>query len=98
MPSVWTHGVWTVKPGREDEFVAAWRAMARSAVAELDPPGEPHLLRDRERPNVFRSFGSWADADTIERFRAEIGSRVGKMDGLLESFETFTLDEVYPGD
>jgi hypothetical protein len=96
MPSVWTHGVWTVKPGREDEFVAAWR--------ELVPVGarlgsdDPKLLRDRERPNVFRSFGSWADVETIERFRGEIGSRVGKMDDLLESFETFTLDEVYPGD
>jgi hypothetical protein len=26
MAKIWTHGIWTVKPGREDEFVAAWRA------------------------------------------------------------------------
>jgi hypothetical protein len=33
MARIWTHGVWTVKPGHEDEFVEAWRAMA-GAVAE----------------------------------------------------------------
>ena len=22
--SMWTHGVWTVKPGHEEEFVARW--------------------------------------------------------------------------
>jgi hypothetical protein len=96
MARIWTHGVWTVKPGHEDEFVAAWR--------ELVPLGaglgsaDPILLRDRERRNVFRSFGPWPDLDAIARFRAEIGPRVGAMDHLLESFETFTLDEVYPGE
>jgi hypothetical protein len=26
MGDVWTHGIWTVRPGREDDFVRAWRA------------------------------------------------------------------------
>jgi heme-degrading monooxygenase HmoA len=94
MPSLWTHGVWTVKPGREDEFVEAWREMARAAVAEFDPPGRPHLLRDRERPNVFRSFGPWNDAETVERFRASIRPRLDEIGELTESIEFFVLDEV----
>ena len=97
MARVWTHGVWTVRPGREDEFMAAWKAMAEQAMSEFDPPGRPHLLRDRERSNVFRSFGPWNSQEAVERFRASIGSRIAAMKELLETFEFFTLDEVSRG-
>jgi hypothetical protein len=96
MAAVWTHGVWTVRPGREDDFVAAWTDLVPIGV-ELGS-GEPRLLRDRDRPNLFRSFGPWPDLETIERFRTEIGPHVGAMSDMLENFETFTLDEVFPGD
>jgi len=92
MTSIWTHGVWTVKPGREDEFVAGWKALG--PVGERFGGEQPTLLRDRERPNVFRSFGAWPDLDSIERFRAEIRPRVVEMNELLEAIELFTLDEV----
>ncbi len=100
MANVWTHGEWTVEPGREDEFVAAWRDLARSAMAEFSPPDPPTLLRDREHPNVFLTFGPWESAEQIERFRgsALFGERVAGMRELLESFETRTLDEVGLGD
>jgi hypothetical protein len=96
MSRIWTHGVWTVKAGRENEFLAAWRELVPIG-AELGA-GTPVLLRDREQLNVFRSFGPWADMDEIERFRAAIRPHVGAMNEQLESFETFTLDEVYPGE
>jgi hypothetical protein len=94
MATIWTHGIWTVKPGREDEFVAGWRALAREAVAEFDPPGTPHLMRDRERPNVFRSFGPWDDPEKVERFRAFIQPHLQGIGELTESIEIFTLDDV----
>jgi heme-degrading monooxygenase HmoA len=94
MAIIWTHGVWTVKPGREDEFVAAWRAMATGAVAEFNPPEPPHLLRDRERPNVFRSFGYWNDEETVQRFRVFIQPHLAQIQELVEALEFFTLDEV----
>jgi quinol monooxygenase YgiN len=94
MAAIWTHGVWTVTPGREEEFVAAWREMARDALAEFTPSSEPHLLRDRERPNVFRSFGEWDDAETVERFRAHIRPHLERIGALTESIEFYTLDEV----
>jgi hypothetical protein len=96
MARIWTHGVFTVKPGRENEFADGWRELAQ--IGEGLGSGPPTLLRDRDRPNVFRSFGYWPDRDTVERFRAEIMPRIGAMDDLLESAETFTLDEVYPAD
>jgi quinol monooxygenase YgiN len=95
MGPIWTHGVWTVKAGREEDFVSAWR--------ELVPIGAqigseaPVLLRDRDRPNVFVSFGPWADMAQIDSFRAAIRPHMGSMDELLDGFETFTLDQVYPG-
>ena len=99
MPRVWTHGTWTVRPGLEDEFVAAWRAMARAGTDELDVVEAPTLVRDRERGNVFMSFGPWPDFEAVERFRSSAAFRdgVARMRDLLESFEPATLDEVARG-
>ncbi len=94
MTRIWTHGVWTVKPGREDEFVAAWRTMAQAAMRELQPRAEPHLMRDRERPNVFRSFGGWDDPEQVERFRSLIRPHLEGIRDLTESIEVLTLDDV----
>jgi quinol monooxygenase YgiN len=94
MGRIWTHGVWTVKPGREDEFIAAWRAMARAAMDEFHPREAPHLLRDRERPNVFRSFGWWEDIETMERFRAFIAPHLARIRALTDDIEFLALDEV----
>lgn len=100
MPNVWTHGVWTVKDGREEEFVAAWTEMARRGLAELNVVAPPTLLRDRDRPNVFISFGPWPSIDEVDRFRSSAAFResVGLMRELLESFEPQTLDEVSAGE
>ena len=100
MADVWTHGNWTVKPGREAEFVAAWKEMLELATADPGiPDSSPTLLRDRDQPNVFVSFGPWPDAGAVARFRASDVFRAGvdRMQELLESFETQTLDEVHPG-
>jgi hypothetical protein len=95
MPRVWTAGVWTVKRGCEDAFVDAWRALLPLGTGLGGD--DPVLLRDRERPNVFHSFGAWPSLETVARFRGAIRPHVGEMDPLLDGFETFTLDEVHPG-
>jgi hypothetical protein len=94
MRNVWTHGVWRVKPGREEEFVAAWRELVPLGT-ELGG-GDPTLLH--AEGGVFHSFGSWPNREAIERFRERLGPRLGAMNELLEGFEASTLDEVYPGD
>ena len=96
MANVWTHGTWTVKPGNEDAFVAEWLALVRLTATDYPTPEPPTLLRDRDRPNVFESFGPWPDADAVERFRGSAAFRETqeKMRELLESFEPQTLDEV----
>src|SRR4051812_26071071 len=96
MANVWTHGTWTVMPGREDAFVDAWTALAREVAAEEIAAGSPTLLRDRERPNMFVSFGPFADDDAVARFRSSraFHDAQERMRDLLESFEPRTLDEV----
>jgi heme-degrading monooxygenase HmoA len=99
MTSVWTHGTWTVKPGREEDFVNAWRAMVREVGAHLEVKGTPTLLRDHDRPNVFISFGPWESVDAISHFRSSEPFRrhVTSMGELLDDFQARTLDEVIGG-
>src|SRR5262245_15098930 len=95
MTAAWTHGRWTVEPGREAAFIEAWSTLARAAIGRFgtDPPT---LLRDRERPNVFLSFGPFANMDDVDAFRASDLFRDGlaTIRPLLASFDAVTLDEV----
>jgi heme-degrading monooxygenase HmoA len=93
--SVYTLGIWTVKPGREDEFVAAWREMATGTKADF-PEATAVLLRDREQPNRFISAGPWESLDRIRDWRssAAFGDGVARMRELLEDFEPHTMDPV----
>jgi hypothetical protein len=96
MTDIWTHGVWRVKPGHEDEFVRWWTGLVPTG---LDIGGKaPVLLRDRDQPNVFCSFGAWPDLVMIGRFRAEIAPRLAEVRELLEDIQITSQDEVYPGE
>lgn len=93
--AVYTLGVWTVKPGREEEFVAAWRDLATRTAAEFPAPSAL-LLRDRDNPNVFISSGPWPSLEEIGRWRssATFTDGVGKIRELLDGFEPHTMDPV----
>jgi heme-degrading monooxygenase HmoA len=84
-----------VKPGREDDFVASWDALAQWT---LDRGFDTHgtLVRDRSDPQRFVSFGPWRSVEDAERWRAEpeFQARVARLDALLESFEPGTYDVV----
>jgi quinol monooxygenase YgiN len=91
--SVWTHGIWIVKPGREDEFVLAWTEMAEWTRSRM-PEAHGTLLRDREEPNRFHSFGPWSSEDVVRRWRSDPGfqTRVAAIENLLERFEPRLMD------
>ena len=99
MADVWTHTVWTVRPGREEEFVAAWRKMVHEVAGDMRMRRPPTLLRDHDRPNVFVSFAPWEDLDTTTRFRSSdiFRRHIAAMGALLENVDAHTLDEVVPG-
>jgi heme-degrading monooxygenase HmoA len=99
MTDVWTHTVWTVRHGREEDFISAWGTMAREVAGDMRMRRPPTLLRDRDRPNVFISFAPWEDFDMVTRFRSsEIFRRhVAGMGTMIEQLDAHTLDQVTHG-
>lgn len=96
MAEIYTSGSWLVREGREEEFVEAWRDLATWTKGEIGGAGNPRLLRDRDNPRRFLSFGAWDDARAVETWRASEGfqQRIGKIRALLEDLEVRTLDPV----
>jgi heme-degrading monooxygenase HmoA len=92
---VYTLGIWTVKPGREDEFVAVWRKMAVNTSRDF-PGATAKLLRDRYLSGRFVSYGPWESLEQIERWRASATFRdgVARISELVAGFEPHTMDEV----
>jgi heme-degrading monooxygenase HmoA len=91
--SIYTLGVWTVKPGREDDFIEAWNAMAMATAADF-PGASAMLLRDRDEPTKFISSGPWDSLDQIETWRGSdtFKNGVGKIRDLIDGFEPHTMD------
>ena len=91
--SLYTAGLWRAKPGHEEEFVAAWHAMAAQTATDF-PGAHAELLRDRADPALFLSVGPWAGAEEIDRWRASATFREGiaAIRPHLDSFEPHTMD------
>jgi heme-degrading monooxygenase HmoA len=96
MAEIYTSGSWVVKEGREQEFIDAWRDLAEWTKGEIGGAGNPRLLRDRDNPRRFLSFGPWDDVEAVEAWRASEGFqlRIGTVRELLEDFEVRILDPV----
>jgi heme-degrading monooxygenase HmoA len=95
--SVYTMGIWQVKPGSEEDFVAAWQEMADWTMREVEAAqAGGTLLRDREQPNRFVSFGPWPDEQAIASWRGSSGfkERISRIRNLLQDFSPATLDPV----
>jgi quinol monooxygenase YgiN len=93
---IYTTGVWTVKPGSEDEFVRIWEQMAEGMSSEYLGV-VPRLLRDLEHPSRFVSVaGPWRRPDQVaealasERFQDARAS----FQAHLESIEVSTYELV----
>ena len=74
-PIFFTHAEWHVQPGREEEFVAAWRALADTFAALPARPLWGTLLRSEEESSLFFSFGQWASHADIAAMRADAAAR-----------------------
>jgi len=78
---IYTLGRWVVLPGREDEFIAAWRALGEFFLSLEHPPpaGTGTLVRSLDAPSLFYSFGPWDDPAHVAEMRAhaETRARIG---------------------
>jgi heme-degrading monooxygenase HmoA len=92
----YTCGVWTVRAGREADFIERWRELAGWAAETFPSAGKPTLLKDHDQPNRFISFGSWDSLEAIDEFRGHAGfaERVGRLRELLDDFQPMTLEAI----
>src|SRR5262245_42231990 len=100
---VFAVGLWTVKEGRQEDFVRAWLALG-DRLREDFPERRATLLHDRDQPNLFISFGPSDSLDTLEGRRERIGSlaqdshtlseRTAQLFETLDHHDVHTLDYV----
>ena len=78
---IYTLGRWVVLPGREDEFIAAWKDLGTVFLSLEHPPpaGSGTLVRSLDDPTLFYSFGPWDDPAHVAEMRAnpEAQARIG---------------------
>jgi heme-degrading monooxygenase HmoA len=66
----YTHALWRVKPGNEQAFIDAWRAMGDAFLAIPGPKSHGTLIQSLTDPTLFYSFGPWESLDQIHAMRA----------------------------
>src|SRR5438105_11163755 len=90
---VYTLGIWTVKTGREGDVVHAWQELANRTKSDF-PEETATLLRDRDQPNRFISFGPWDSLEEIEQWQSSdtFKQGVGTLGGMLDDFVAHTMD------
>jgi heme-degrading monooxygenase HmoA len=94
MGELYTAGIWTVQRGREDDFVNAWKELARWTIDNLSGSKWGRLLQNQDDQTRFISFGPWESGDAIEQWRASEGfqQHVERIQSMLEGFEPGTFE------
>jgi heme-degrading monooxygenase HmoA len=91
--TVYTLAHWRTKRGHEEQFVAAWQALADRTKA-LFPDASAVLLRDREDPSLFVSFGPWDSLEVVAEWRSSSAfvDSVAEMREHLDGLEPHVMD------
>jgi heme-degrading monooxygenase HmoA len=91
----YTSGVWQVKPGEEDDFVAAWEQFAEWAAAQHGS-GTLRLTRDRDVDGRFFSFAPWASIEQAHAWKSspEFSERMARVQQHVAQFAPSELDLV----
>jgi len=94
---VYTFGLWSVKPGKEGDFIAAWETFARwTGDHHAGMMGEARLLQDIDQPSHFVSIGGWSDMKKVEAWRhsTDFQSFFSRVSELCEETQPHTLKPV----
>lgn len=68
MAEPYTFRAYRVKPGLDDELIAAWNEFAKVALEEADRALWGMLLRDADEPERFIGYGAWKSREAIKRW------------------------------
>ena len=76
--AVCTLAVWRVKPGREAEFIEAWKGLGGIfSKLPLPPGGKGTLVQSLTDPLLFYSFGAWKSMAAIQAMRQDPTAQQG---------------------
>jgi hypothetical protein len=67
--TIYTMGMWSVKPGRERSFVKLWTDFARWNSKNQSWAKWGLLLKDTEKTGTFFTIGPWKDKKMIRQWR-----------------------------
>jgi heme-degrading monooxygenase HmoA len=66
---IYTHAQWRVKPGREAEFIKAWKDLAKAFSNLPARPLRSTLIQSLVDESLFYSFGQWKSLSDIVAMR-----------------------------
>jgi hypothetical protein len=68
-----------VKPGKEAEFIEAWKVLGDIFRALPNPPGPSQgvLIQNTADPLLFYSVGSWRNGEDLATMRANPQAQAG---------------------
>lgn len=86
---LYTLATWTVKAGKEAEFIVAWQAFADWTTGNMPGAGAGQLLQNQADTRRFVSFGPWQEQSQIDYWReqAEFQSFAATARDLCQQFE-----------
>jgi heme-degrading monooxygenase HmoA len=68
--TLYSAGIWTVKPGNEAAFIKTWESLAQWTTSTMKGIEPAVLVQDADNPGKFISFGSWKDIATLTQWRS----------------------------
>jgi len=85
--------MWTVKQGRDQEFIDRWTAFAKWTSENFSEASKGYLLRDESNSSLFISFGPWTNQKAIEKWRGsdQFKNFVAVVKELCSDFQPNTL-------
>ncbi len=75
---IYTLGAWRVKPGKEAEFIEAWKALSDTfRQLPMPPGGKGTLVQSLSDPLLFYSFGAWPSLESVQAMRQDASAQAG---------------------
>ena len=94
MERAFAMGIFTVKDGKENAFLARWKEFAYWTLSQYKNMGKgAQLLQDIDNPRRYIVVGEWNNFDTIKQWRnrLEFKEWMKRMSELCDRVEPLTL-------
>jgi heme-degrading monooxygenase HmoA len=93
---VYSVGIWSVKPGKEEEFLKSWKDFANWTMANQKGSRNVVMLQDSEQKNRFISVGPWDNLENMQAWRQspEFKAAFMKFKELCDEIKPHTMKSV----